>query len=34
MTSDVESVRGIKPDKYMNTLIIEYLGEKGNRGGN
>ena len=34
MTSDLDSVRGVKPDKYMNTLIIEYLGEKGGRGQN
>lgn len=34
MTTDLESVRGVKPDKYMNTLIIEYLGEKGGRGQN
>ena len=34
MTSDLDSVRGVKPDKYMNTLIIEYLGEKGGKGPN
>ena len=34
MTSDNDSLRGIKPEKYMNTLIIEYLGEKSNKGNN
>ncbi len=34
MTSDNDALRGIKPDKYMNTLIVEYVGEKSNRGPN
>ena len=33
MTTDLDALRGIKPDKYMNTLIVEYLGEKVNKGG-
>lgn len=33
-TLDIDSIKGIKPDKYMATLITEYLGEKPNRGPN
>lgn len=34
MTSDNDALKGVRPDKYMNTLIVEYVGEKPNRGPN
>lgn len=34
MTTDNESLKGIKPEKFMNTLILEYLQEKPNKGPN
>ena len=32
MTTDIDALKGVKPDKYMNTLIIEYINEKANKG--
>lgn len=29
---DIESVKGVRPDKYMNTLIIEFISEKATKG--
>ena len=28
----IESLKDIRPDKFMNTMIIEYMNEKGGKG--